>query len=82
MIKAWTDYPIGQLGDEPGKIAPIREIEVLSYDRNKYCWVRISGTDILDNFKAGYIYEEAGRCGEVKMMSTEKYSNLPYGIED
>lgn len=31
-MKAWTDYPFIRLGDLENKKAPIREIEVVSYD--------------------------------------------------
>ena len=36
-MRAWTDYPFIQLGDLENKKAPIREIEVVSYDGDKYC---------------------------------------------
>lgn len=81
-MKAWTDYPIAQLGDLPREIAPIREVEVLSYDRNKYCWVKICGTDVLDNFKSGYIYSKPGRCGDVDAVDVKDYEHLPTGIDD
>lgn len=79
-MKAWTDYPIAQLGDEPFKTAPIREIEVLSYDRDKYCWIRLAESGVLENIKAGYIYEMPGRCGEVRAVPTSRYAHLPTGI--
>lgn len=79
-MKAWTDYPIEQLGDEPYKKAPIREIEVLSYDRNKYCYIKVGG--VIDNIKAGYIYNKAGRCGEVKAVKLQKLEKLPVSIHD
>lgn len=81
-MEAWTDYPIEQLGDENYKIAPIREVEVLSYVRNKYCWVRVVGTDVVVNFKCGYIYVEPGRCGEVHMAETSEYNHLPFDIDE
>jgi hypothetical protein len=40
-VRAWTDYPIIGLGDRPGKIAPIRLVDVLSYDRDKHYRVRV-----------------------------------------
>lgn len=49
-MRAWTDYPFTVLGDEPYKKAPIREIEVISYDGNKYCKIIVSG---VDEIKAG-----------------------------
>ena len=51
---AWTDYPFTWLGDKAGQGAPIRQIEVLSYDDNKYCRVKVCGG--FDEIKAGYIY--------------------------
>lgn len=81
-MKAWTDYPIPELGDEGNKVAPIREIEVLSYDRDKYCWVKVVGTDVVTSFKCGYIYTKAGRCGEVDMVKTSEYNHLPFDIDE
>lgn len=62
-MKYWTDYPIVELGDEPGKKAPIRECTVLEYHGHKYADVRVEGVET--SFKAAYIYERPGRCGEV-----------------
>ena len=81
-VKAWTDYPMKELGDVAGKKAPIREIEVCTYDRDKYCWVKVVGTEHFENIKAGYIYTEAGRCGEVPMVPTSTYNQLPDMFED
>jgi hypothetical protein len=69
-MKAWTDYPIASCGDEPGKLAPVRECEVLSYDGNKYCVVRISV--VRTEIKAGYLYSKPGRQGEVPVIDTSK----------
>ena len=59
-MKAWTDYPIVELGDKPYVNAPIWEVEVLSYDGDKYCCVLVDGIE--KSIKAGYIYREPGRC--------------------
>ena len=66
-MKAWTDYPFTWLGDTSGEKAPVREIEVLSYDDNKYC--RIKVCDGEDEIKAGYIYQREGRYGEAPKAS-------------
>lgn len=58
-MKAWTDYPFTFLGDEPFKPAPIREIEVISYDGNRYCQIVVEGHTA--EIKAGFIYEKPGR---------------------
>lgn len=62
-MKAFTDYPISELGDPPNKEAPIREVEVISYDSDKYCLIEIQG--IIKEIKWGYLYRAYGRCGEV-----------------
>ncbi len=74
-MRAWTDYPIVELGDTPGCEAPVRECEVLAYDGNKYCRIKI-GRHITE-VKAGYLYTEPGRCGEALGISVEQTSQLP-----
>lgn len=65
-MRAWTDYPIAMLGDAPGVAAPIRECLVLSYDGDKYCRVQVEGFLLFPiEIKAGYLYQEPGRCGAV-----------------
>ena len=73
-MKAWTDYPFTHLQDEDGKEAPVREIEVLSYDGDKYCKVLVCGHE--DEIKAGYIYQREGRYGEVAQISREQLKKL------
>ena len=73
-MKAYTDYPFTLLGDEPCKEAPIREIEVLSYDGNKYCKIIVNG--VHEEIKSGYIYNEKGRFGEVKSITKKQLESL------
>lgn len=68
-MKFWTDYPIEALGDIPNKIAPVREVTVLSYDGDKYCKVLVEGAH--EEIKRGYIYKERGRLGEVPAVTLE-----------
>lgn len=63
MQKLFTDHPFRDLGDSPNKKAPIRQIQVLSYDGDKYCRVLVDSIE--SEVKAGYIYTTPGRCGEV-----------------
>ena len=65
-MKAFTDYPFAELCDEPYKNAPVREVEVLSYDGNKYCRIKVWGVET--EVKAGYLYLAAGRHGEVPFV--------------
>ena len=62
-MQAWTDYPFTRLGDAPNAVAQVREITVMSYDGDKYCRIKV-GT-LLEEIKAGYIYQKPGRLGEV-----------------
>lgn len=64
----WTDYPITELGDKPHQVAPIRPLTVISYDGNKYCEILVEG--ITKEIKAGYIYTQPGRCGDVPPVDT------------
>lgn len=74
-MKFWTDYPFDRLGDIPYKKAPVREIEVLSYDDNKYCKIKVEG--LHEEIKTGYIYQKKGRYGEVPMISPKQIAQLP-----
>jgi hypothetical protein len=44
-ITGWTDYPFIDLGDEPGKEAPIRRVRVMDYDGDKYVTVGFIGLE-------------------------------------
>jgi len=68
-MKAYTDYPIVQLGDIAGQPAPIREIDVLGYDGNKYATIEVEG--LVTEIKLGYCYTKPGRSGEVPVINPE-----------
>jgi hypothetical protein len=72
--KLFTDYPITELGDEEFKEAPIRECELLFYDDNKYCYVKVKGIE--KEIKRAYIYTKPGRCGEVDCISIDEINKL------
>ena len=76
-MKAWTDYPFEQLGDEAFKCAPVREVEVISYDDNKYCKVKIKGYRYALEVKSGYLYQTEGRLGQVQAITQEQINQLP-----
>lgn len=73
-MKAWTDYPFTWLGDIAGQKAPVREIEVLSYDDDKYCKIKVGDGE--DEIKSGYIYQHAGRLGEVPTITQKQLAAL------
>lgn len=73
-MKAWTDYPFTWLGDTAGQKAPVREIEVLEYDDNKYCKIKVESGK--DSIKAGYIYQKEGRYGEVPCLTQKQLQKL------
>ena len=78
-MKAWTDYPFTQLGDISGKIAPVREIDVVEYDDDKYCVILITAEDgslLTSEIKAGYIYQKPGRLGDVPGLTKNQLAAL------
>lgn len=74
-MKAYTDYPFTFLGDIPNQKAPIREIEVLSYDQDKYCQIIVEGQTT--EIKRGYIYQKPGRLMEVPQVLENDLEKLP-----
>ena len=74
-MKAWTDYPILDLGDKSGQEAPIRRVEILSYDRDKYCRIEVEG--IIDLVKRGYLYRNPGRLGRPRQSARGRSINCP-----
>ena len=53
MMIARTDYPFQELGDVPGKVGPVRQVTVLSYDGDKYARILVEGFVL--EVKAGYL---------------------------
>ena len=74
-MKAWTDYPFEWLGDELFALAPVREIEVLSYDGGKRCRILVAGRE--EEIKSGYIYQRPGRVRDVPGITREQLARLP-----
>jgi hypothetical protein len=78
MITAWTDYPFEQLHDLPYQTAPVRPCEVLTYDGNKYCLVRVEGH--IAEIKSGYLYTQPGRKEDIQtapIVAREALCKLP-----
>lgn len=80
VLHAHTDYPIAELGDIPNVEAPVRECEVLTWNRDKYVDVRVDG--VLANIKRGYVYSQPGRLGEVPQVSESALSTLPRSLAE
>jgi len=91
-VQAWTDYPLckdatisGPVLDEPGKPAPIREVEVLGWDGNKYARVKFEqGTY---TFKVGYLYTKSFRLtrdfdGDIPSVDTKSIPVIDVYAED
>jgi hypothetical protein len=70
--RAWTDYPITQMGDIPNELAPIRSCRVLAYDGDKYVKILLDG-QIKAEIKAGYVYDVPGRVGEVSKFAVDPF---------
>jgi hypothetical protein len=63
------------MGDEPHKRAPVRKVNVVAYDGNKYATVRLQGEtgDVWElSVKCGYLYRAQGRLGQVKPINRRK----------
>ncbi len=68
-VKAYTDYPFHELGDESFKPAPLREVLLLEYDGDKYVRLQVEG--LVSSTKRCYLYTKKGRVGEVPIVPTE-----------
>lgn len=75
-VTGWTDYPFRELGDTPGKRAPIRHVNVISYDGNKYINLSFPDNGFILSMKAGYLYRKPGRLGEVKNVCIRKLERM------
>ena len=78
-MKCWTDYPFTQLGDMPGKIAPVREVEALEFDGDKYLLIGVfcdDGEYFTAEIKAGYVYQQEGRFGDVPRLTDDQLASL------
>lgn len=78
-ITGWTDYPFEELGDTPGKPAPIRHINVVSYDGDKYAVVSFEKSGDFLSVKIGYLYSQPGRYGQVKPINRRKIERMGDG---
>jgi len=75
-ITAWTDYPFVELGDVPRQLAPIRHVKVISFDGNKYAEVSFADCGDRLYVKAGYLYRQRGRLGQVKKVNFRKLQRM------
>lgn len=78
-VTGWTDYPFVELGDVPGQPAPIRHINVVSYDGNKYATVSFERCGDFLPVKVGYLYSQPGRYGQVKQINIRKIERMGDG---
>lgn len=76
--RAYTDYPILELGDEPQQRAPIRQVNIVAYDGNKYATIEVTEGErtVTTEIKAGYLYKNARRYGDPDVIHV-KLRELP-----
>lgn len=67
-MKAYTDYPIVELGDEPCTRVAVREVWVVS-NWERYCEVRVEGVEEPVIIKRWYLYRKPGRWEEGAYLS-------------
>ena len=75
-VTGWTDYPFIELGDKPYKHAPIRHVNVISYDGDKYVKVSFADSGDYLEVKACYLYSQPGRFGTVKPINLRKLERM------
>lgn len=80
-IIGWTDYPIVELGDIPGKKAPIRQVKLISFDGDKYLNVLVVECGTFAQFKRCYFYSSPGRCGEVEVVPLVKLETFSFNSD-
>mgnify|MGYP001606543814 CR=1 FL=1 len=80
--RAWTDYPIAELGDRLGEEAPIREVEAVSFDGDKYVLVRVPGLAYPIEIKRGYVYAAPGRYGEAPWFDEDSLPVVPFPMDN
>ena len=78
-LTCWTDYPFVELGDEPGKPAPIRHVNIIDYDGDKYATVSFERCGDFLSLKTGYLYSQPGRYGQVKCVNPRKIERMGDG---
>lgn len=56
-MKGFTDHPFEFLGDTLGKHAPLREINILWWDGDKYATIEVN-KEWITKIKVGYCYRD------------------------
>lgn len=74
VMKCYTDYPLIGLGDVEYKEAPIREVEFVSYDGDKYVTVLYDGIEY--EFKSGYLYKTPGRGDDGECFTFKELAEM------
>ena len=90
MVDAYTDLPFPEFGDPSPRSmredweAPIRRVEVLSWDRDKRCCVRVfQGDEVIHvQVKRWYLYREAKRQEGVGYLIIDELEGLPESCGD
>lgn len=73
-MKAYTDYKFKYLYGHDRLVAPVREIEVLSYDGERFCSIKVG--EHYDRINAEFIYMDAGRQGQVLPLTAPQLAEL------
>lgn len=74
----YTDYPFTELGDIAYQEAPVRHVKAVSWNGDKYVNIVIDGLEHeLHEVKAGYLYSQRGRYGQVPFVNFRKVMGLP-----
>ncbi|WP_415913353.1 hypothetical protein [Neptuniibacter sp. QD37_11] len=70
----YTDYPFVELGDTPGETAPVRRVQLLAFDGNKYARILAEGKEV--EVKYSYLYATRSHAAEDTFIPLDKVEKL------
>lgn len=71
-VSGWTDYPFLELGDEEQKEAPIRQVNVQSFNGYRHAIVTFIDNSFQLELPVAYLFRSRGRSGQVKQVNPRK----------
>ena len=71
-MRAWTDYPISELGDKRGQRGPIREVTIIHYDGGDTADVMFKSATVTVKVDRLYLRPDGAAAAPVKSSQSEK----------
>ena len=79
-MRAWTDYPISELGDKKGQPGPIREVTIVHFDGGDTAEVMFKGVTL--TVKVDRLYLRSGRAAEAPLKPPSEKLKAPGAVVD